>query len=127
MPVTLTAYDDNETILIYSFEGDWSWAEFSHVDEDVWKRFNQTDNRIDLIFDLTRSNRLPLGINEILHRAGRRTAPPEKGLGVVINAPSFTQIIIGALKRIYPKAAKIYRFVNTLEEAIQVIDQHRLS
>ena len=127
MPVTLTPYHDDESILIYTLAGTWSWEEFFRVDKIVWDRFEQSDERLDLIFDLTSSKGIPLGINRALSLAGRRTAPVERGLGIVVNAPPIARVIIRILRRVYPKAAQIYRFVDTLEEAIELIEKHRLS
>lgn len=125
MPVTLTPYDEGETILIYNLKENWSWSEFIRVDNDVWEYFEKTDKRIDLIFDFTNSNSIPLGVGEMIKRAGKRTAPPSKGLGVVVNPPIILPIALNTLRRIFPVAASIYRIVDTLDDAIQLIETDR--
>lgn len=125
MPVTLTPYDENKTILIYKLVGNWSWTEFNTVDDDVWDHFERTDQRIDLIFDFMQSNQMPLGIGEIMKRAGRRTAPAHRGLGVVVKPPMILPIILRALQRVHPVAASIYRTADTQKEAIDLINESR--
>jgi len=125
MPVTLKSHDNNNTILVYNFEGQWSWSEFIMVDDKVWNTFEQTDERTDLIFDLTHSTHIPMGVGNIMHRVGRRTDSAKKGLCIIVNPPNITSLILGTLRRLYPLTVQIYRTVSTFEDAIQLIETDR--
>lgn len=125
MPVTLTPYDENETIMIYSFTDRWTIQEFIEVDDIVWERFHATDERMDLIVDLTDSRGLPLGITDLFHRAGKIDAPPSQGITVIVRMPAFVSILMRAMYRLYPQTAAVYRLADTLEEALCIIKDAR--
>lgn len=127
MPVTLSSHDENETIIIYSFVDNWTIKEFIEVDDIIWKRFHATDDRLDLIFDLTRSKGLPLGINDLFHRAGEIDAPPSRGISVIVKMPRFVAFMLRAMFRLYPQTAAVYHLADTLEEALCIIENARNS
>lgn len=127
MPVTLSSHDENETIIIYSFVGNWTIKEFIDVDDIIWKRFHATDERIDLIFDLTQSNGLPLGISDLFHRAGEIDESPSRGINVIVKMPRFVTFMLRAMFRLYPQTASIYHMADTLEQALCIIENARNS
>lgn len=125
MPVTLESYDQDTTILIYRCQGDWTWEEFGQVDHSVWTTFHEDDTRFDIIIDMSKSDCIPTGVSPIVHQAGQRGSRQKRELGILIQAPLSIQIIIQALKRMYPEKSRTYVFVETFDEAIQLIQQDR--
>lgn len=125
MPVTLKPDEEDNTILVYRCKGDWTWEEFSEVDHSVWTKFHEIDTRFDIIIDMSESNTVPQGISQIVHQAGQREPRPYQELGVLIQAPLSIQIVVQALKRVYPNKSRTYVFAKTHDEAIQLIHQDR--
>lgn len=125
MAVTLLPHDDNKTIYIYTLTGDWTWAEFLVIDEEMRNIFDTSDHRVDLLFDLTLSSHIPMGAGKMIHRAGQRTVPPSHGLVIIVKPPAILPILLGAMRRLYPKTAKIYHVADTQEEAIHMIKVDR--
>lgn len=125
MAVTLLPYDDNKTIYIYTLTGDWTWDEFLVIDAEMRDIFEMSVQRVDLIFDLTLSSHIPMGASKMIHRAGQRTVPPSHGLVIIVKPPAILPILLGAMRRLYPKTAKIYHIADTREKAINMIQMDR--
>jgi|GEM_PF-5212646 len=124
MSVTLTSYDETETIFIYSFINTWSIHDYVDVDIGCEQLYTSS-KRIDLIFDLTQSDGMPTGIMDFMHHAGKFRYPSTSGMGVIIKPPIMLKIMLRAMGRIYPHTCDMYRIADTLDEALQLIHHHR--
>lgn len=125
MPIVLNWLDDKKTIVLYTFEGSWTWEEFHELDDPIWELIATVDYRIDLIIDWTRSSGFPLGIMSSMHRAGENVVPQTEGLTISIAGPYLIKIMLGIFRRTYPKAAAAYRLVTSLDEAITLLEHER--
>ena len=125
MSIVLNWFDEKNTVLLYTFEGSWTWEEFHELDDPVWELVATVGYRIDLIIDWTRSAGFPLGIMSSMHRAGENVIPQTDGLTISIGGPYLIKIMLGIFRRTYPKAAGAYRLVDSLDEAITLLEQER--
>ncbi len=125
MPIALNWFDDKNTVLLYSFEGSWTWEEFHELDDPVWNLIAKVDYRIDLLIDWTQSAGFPLGIMASMHRAGENVIPQTDGLTISIGGPYLIKIMFGIFRRTYPKAAASYRLVDSVDDAIKLLEQER--
>ena len=125
MPIYLNWYDTNKTILIYTFEGRWTWEEFHEIDKPTWKLIADADYRIDIIIDYTTIERFPLGILDAIHYAGEGQEPQSDGHIVVIGGPYFLKILYGVFRRVYPRMSAIYHLVDTYDDAICILKKQR--
>lgn len=125
MPVTIVPYNNDPTIIIYIFHGEWTWEQFYEVDQAAWEKYTEANQRADLILDMSDCDEIPNGLTEILHRVGERPSDANGGLGVFINAPLTVQVMVGALKRMYTEKSRVYDFVDSFDEAIALIYAQR--
>ena len=125
MPVTLSWFDDQQTILLFKFEGEWTWEEFYKLDEPTWDLIACANYRIDILMDWSQIKRFPLGMMNALHRSGEDVTPKDEGMVVSIGGPYFIKMMYGIFRRLYPKAVTVYRLVDTLDEATHLLEDER--
>lgn len=125
MPVYLNWFDDKHTILYYTFEDPWTWAEFAQLDAPIWDFVAQSPYRIDIVIDYSNAERFPIGIKDIMNIAGENTTLERDGLVISVGGPLYVKVLFGVFKRIYPQAVKPYRIVDHLHEAIEMIEAER--
>lgn len=126
MPVEVTWLDEEKTIILCSFEGRWTWREYSQIEKNIWDFIGHKDYRIDVLADWTRSAGFPLGVMDIIHRIGETTHPPREDIWVInVSKVPLLKILVGAFRRLYPKVATNYHVADTLDDAIQMIEHSR--
>jgi len=125
MPVSVNWFDVEETILLYTFEGNWTWKEFRETDEPIWDLIANADCRIDIFVDLTTINKLPLGVQDIFQMEGEGAIPTKEGEIIMIGASLLMKILVGSFRRLYPQMGSIYHLVDTYQEAIQLLEKLR--
>jgi len=125
MPIQLQWFDAQQTILYYTFETPWTWAEFAKIDAPTWEFIARSDDRIDMIIDYSNVERFPIGIKDIMNIAGENTTTDREGLVISVGGPVYIKILFTVFKRVYPQSVKPYRQVNTLDEAVALIEAER--
>ncbi len=126
MPVEVFWLDDEKTIILCTFEGRWTWREYSRIEKNIWDFVERKDYRIDVLADWTQSAGFPLGIMDIIHRIGETMHPPREDIWVInISTLSLLKILIGAFRRLYPKVATNYHVTDTLDDAIRMLERSR--
>jgi hypothetical protein len=122
----------HKTVVLYTFDGAWTWHEF-YAAIDIAQRLEGTvDHRVDAIIDMTHADDLPshisLGLNIMNH--------VKKTLVSYAQSSESTVIIIGAkplIKALWdtfraisgPKFTTNLRFVKTMEVAGPLLDSQR--
>lgn len=125
MPVTVSWFDDKCTIVLYKCEEKWTWEEFNPLYDSVWNMIKSVNYRIDIIVDWTQSAGFPLGVANLIHHASTNILPEGEGLIICVGGKTLFQILLGAFRRLYPRAASAYRLVDSFEEAIKLLEQER--
>jgi len=126
MPITLSWFDDKHSIILCTFEGQWTWQEYTYLEKNIWDFIENADYRIDILADWSLSAGFPLGLMDIIHRIGENRVPEQtKSMVVNISQSPMLKILIGAFRRLYSKEAKFYQLAGTLDDAIKLLEQDR--
>ncbi len=96
MPVTVKWYDHREEIIVFRFEGHWTWKEFHTANEEAGAWAAQKRDMIDAIFDFEDASSV---IPEDVISTGAELARlseqlPNQGITVVVSISSWLQAIV---------------------------------
>jgi UDP-N-acetylglucosamine 2-epimerase len=123
MNVVVEWFDENKHIIIYRFEPRWNWQDLFTAIEEATVLLDEAEHTVDIILDVHKSpsipNLNPVGLQKV---ANAPTAQhPNMGTFFMVGAKPYVKTMFDVFGRIYPKAVKQYKLVNSVEEAVQQI------
>src|SRR5690606_10297001 len=122
-------WDSQEKGIIYwTFEDYWTWGEYFQGIQDMMVLASETSyERIDIICDLRPSKHFPINILKNVQLGSPKTEEEAKtwGITVVIGTGKFVNLLYTLLCRINRFLAEHYFLAETMEEAHQLIEDHR--
>jgi hypothetical protein len=124
MAVEVCWYDDDETIILYSFSPNWTWAEFYPVFEKALAMEHSVDHRVDVILDYQVPYMIPPGLIDNL-RVIVAKQPPNLHVSVLVTRQYVAVMMFRAMGNIIPILRSHFRIVATLPEALALIERDR--
>lgn len=128
MPYTVTWYDDEKTILLFDISGTVSWDEFAVATDQACEMIDSVPYRVDIIFDdhigMPQGNPFPQLRNSMNAFNQRKNLV----LSMTVAHSRLTSLVeslVDVTKRFSPMNAKDTYFVDTFQEALDIIAQHR--
>jgi hypothetical protein len=124
MPIDVTWYDIDKTIIVLHFPDQWTWLECGRaIDTSIQMELSVT-HRVDVIADFDRGFSLPAGAIRHIHHA-MAISPPNVGTVVITNTSEYARIFLAILSKPYRKLADMIQLVNTFEDAVAFIEEER--
>src|SRR5215813_490048 len=120
MTVSADWQDEKRDIVLYNFEGAWTWDELYPTYTKAIAMEKSVSYRVDVILDMRRSKGLPA--NVLLHAKNISDKQPENiGLTVIVTPNGFVKALYNAGVAFYKGIAHYFRVAPTMEEAATVI------
>lgn len=121
-----------KTVVLYTFDGAWTWHEF-YAAIDIAQRLARTvDHRVSAIIDMTHADDLPshisLGLNIMNHvqRTLVSYAQSSESAVMLVGAKPLIKALWDTFRAISgPKLNANLRFVKTMEDARPLLDSQR--
>jgi hypothetical protein len=124
MTVTVSWYDPKQEIVLYVFEGHWTWDELYAAYNQAIVMEKSAPYRVDVVLDLLKSKSVPA--NALLHVKNISNKQPENlGLTVIVTPNAFVRALYNAGTQFYKGIAHYFRVVPTVAEALQMIADDR--
>jgi hypothetical protein len=124
MPVNICWFNENQTILVYEFTGNWTWNEFYPQYQQVMEMTRDIPHRIDVLLDMRRAGRLPLNIlTHVRNISDRQTA--NAGLSVIVTNSQFIRAMYQAGCKFYGGIQHYFGVATSIEEAIAMFEEAR--
>lgn len=124
MPVTMRWYNDEESILVQQYTGDFGVYEYFGALDELNAMIMSRPVRVDVILDMTEGTLRPTGVMEAIRRASTML-PPGDRLYVVVGAPSSLVTMLRLSQTMMPLALRFLRIARSVEEAVALIDLDR--
>lgn len=118
--------DENQTIVIQTYNGKVSIEDYYRAVDESAKLLSSVDHPVDLIMDTTEAKTDMKGFLQAVSYANKKV-PKNQRLVIVVGANHFIQMLSKIASTIAPKAAENGYFVDTLEEAHKFIIEYRQS
>lgn len=127
MPITVRWDDAAQTIILYTFESPWTWAEYNAAVQEAWQLDESVDHSTDTITDMTRSSLLPMGVLLQNIRKSVVEIPESTQTIVLVGAGRFPRALLDTIRRVYQRQMAKFVTASTLDEARAIIAARRQS
>ncbi len=125
MPVTVQ-YDDSKRLVIWMFEGSWTWEEYYEKRGEVNHLIEVAGHRVDMIIDMTQSQLLPK--NLMTHGGSAvRNAPDNIGKTIFVGSNTILRAFFRMFTQLYGALQSgkqmEYYMVASLDEAYVLLGE----
>lgn len=127
MGITLSWDDEVENLLIYKFDGKWTWGDFlQKFDEEVKIAETLNGQRYDVVADTLNSQPLPPG-SGISHVYGVfKRYPQNWGKTIIVTQSRFLKMMVSVGQKVHADARDAFILGGSLEEARTIVLDLRL-
>jgi hypothetical protein len=125
MTVRVSWYDQDETIILYTFGHDWAWTDYYPAFEMAVEMEHSKDHRVDVIVDYQLPTQVPPGLLDNL-RTIVADQPMHQNFSVLVSSHHVAVMMLGAAANIIPTLRGLYRVAASIPEALAIIEQDRL-
>ncbi len=120
MPVTSGWHTPSKDIVMYVFEGRWTWDELYSAYNQAIEMEKSVPQRVDVVLDMLKSKAVPP--NALLHVKNISNKQPDNiGLTIVVTPNGFVRALYNAGVQFYKGIAHYFRVVPTVESAMDMI------
>lgn len=124
MPIQIQWDDDQHTVLVQIYQGDWTLPEYLDVIGKTYDLIEALDHPVDLIADLRNSGKVPVQLMSAKTYAEHKISSRQRLL-VLAGADSFLKTMGIVASRLTPHLTRNLHFVKCVDEARQYIAQYR--
>ena len=124
MSISVRWHDDKKEIVLYGFEGVWTWDELYRTFNEALVMETSLSYRVDVIVDMRLSKSIPA--NALLHVKNITDKQPDNlGLSIIVTPNVFVRALYNAGSQFYKGIGHYFRVVPTVDEAFRVIAEDR--
>lgn len=121
MPIIVAWANDEKTILLNDYNGNWSASDFRQAIDDNARLMGSVLHDVDVIVDQRNNRALPSARLAILPYLETKT-PDNQRRVIVVGASRLMKTMIELASRFAPRATRHLHYVQTLEAAYQLIE-----
>ena len=120
MPVDWRWYNDQHTIVCFTFKDPWTLDEFIIADTQAGQAIKGFEGVVDAIMDLSQAHLVPRNMVSGLFSMARRSESVDNmGSSIVINASQLLRTLLSALQKLTSQNAVI--IADDFDDAEQII------
>jgi hypothetical protein len=125
MPITVTWDDADPTILVYSYSGRWTWAEYQAATRQAFALVGGTQP-VDVIADFSSGGLLPENAMSNFRRSIENNPQAlQFRVAVLVLRHDFMARMVDVFTRIYGRMGGKLRTTESLDDARRIIHQFR--
>ena len=118
-------YEWRNDIVVFTMEVPWTLQEYDRMAQEMMNEIAQIDRPVANIVDVSKMGAIPPG-NPLWHlQKVARSMPSNLYLSILVGAPYGLTIFMDILFRLQPESKQKARFVNTIDEAIALIEKRK--
>ncbi len=121
-------YENDNHLVVWIFEGKWTWDEYYQHRSEVNARIAQTEGRVDMIIDMTKGDLLP---QNLMAHAGQAAlkSPPNMGKIIFVGSNRILHAFFNVFRRLYDAVQSDKEtdliMVRTIDEAYTILGKSR--
>lgn len=128
MAISVTWYDEEQSIAYVHFTPGWTWDDFWTMNHSFNELANAVVHPIYLIVDMTGAGMPSQFVPELSKIASTsEERPTNLQFTVVVGVGIMLETVTNIFSRLYKRATAHVRFVSTVNEALQLIESRRQS
>lgn len=122
MGVSYDWYDDSQTVMVYTAEGDWNWNDYHKAVRMSLFSLHGLEHPVDMLLDLRGTDKTPAGAVAHLRSVGKRLHDNLSGRAVIVGLDDATaRQLVGAGARMLQFGEQTLYFADTPDEAIALL------
>ena len=125
MSIAVSWVDAKKTIIVSSFNGEWTLEDSHNMIDEMYKLMTSVSHNVHVILDFTNSLSSPAKMLSSGSHIEKRSSP-NTGLSVIVKANGFIKAISQLIMKLFVRDGKLH-FVDTVDEAYQIITQYEQS
>ena len=126
MPVEFLWHDEEEAIAICTMSGEWTWDEFFEARTAFRDHHHIGErDRVDLIWEVAHKATMPANFIPVMQSAVA-SASKNWAITVVVDPGLLLKSLLGVVTRTHPETKERFPIAETYQEAIEIIERHRL-
>jgi hypothetical protein len=124
MGLKATWFDTENSIILYEFEGQWTWDDLDVLIGQANVMTNSVAHRVDTIIDLEGNQGMQAGAL-LRFRTLTVKAPANWGMAVFVGANEYVENLLITLTKVFPKIGERYVTARTIDKARGIILERR--
>jgi hypothetical protein len=124
MPIEMRWLNEEKTVLLETFDNDWTVADYRQMVDEAAKLLATVSHTVHIIVDATATgSRLPNNLLSGGMSYAVRHVPTNQGLTVFVNASILVQMMINIARKISPNLANTIFLTDSVAKAQHIIEQ----
>ena len=124
MSIKVSWDNPEKTVIRQDISGYWTAEEYVDSVLEMYDTMKTVTQTVDIIVDMTQIRNFPTRMLASAPRFNTQL-PPNRGLTIGINVPRHLVSIVRIALRLYPRLGRNLNFVNTVEDAYNIIERYR--
>lgn len=124
MGIRIVWDDDERTIIRHVYEGDWTLEDYYHLIDENYRLLDEVGHPVYIINDLRAMTSMPQDMAMAIRYAVHK-AHPNEVINVMVGASMYVNMLVDAINKSIKGKVTEVNYVNTLEEAYTMIENHR--
>ncbi|MCU0495890.1 MAG: hypothetical protein MUF87_00910 [Anaerolineae bacterium] len=125
MPIKISWYNLEKTIILQEFVGNWTIEEYYHFVDEMVAYLQSVSHQVDIIAEGSQIASSPRDMFSAFRYASRKI-PNNEGALVFVKPTLLFKSVVSAIERIRTASdAREYYFADTIEQAAEILRQKR--
>lgn len=126
MRIRVTWNEQVNNVIHYDFDVAWNWNDFELAfEEELRLGESLAGERYDVIADVRKSQRVPVGGGIVNVYNSFKRSPPNSGIAVILTHSAFVRTLFSVMIRAYPDTRNNFFLAESLDEACEIIERQR--
>ncbi len=127
MPIEVNWFNDSQSVVYLAVSDPWTWDDFFSASRQAALLTQQVQQEVCFLADFTHSKQFPRGIS--LHRIRTILDFKHRNSGVLVSfgVSPFMRVMLNTVLSAVGRVNANAVIVNTLEDALGVIESHRVA
>jgi hypothetical protein len=125
MPITTAWHNDENTVIIFHYTGNWSWDEhYAAIEQSKVMVTAVPHEHIDMIA-IMEGSFMPRGSSSVHTESILKHRASKLGIIVIISQSRFIETMFNVSRKVIKKMAETYHFARSMEDAEKIIARVR--
>jgi hypothetical protein len=119
MPITATWFDEEHTIILQSYMGDWTWDDWNVCNDELQAMLDSVDHTVHTIIDVSQSGQLPPGGYASRRSDLPQTPPvthPHSGYLVFVGTTFAHEALTDVITTFFTRVGRRFLFTDSFED-----------
>jgi hypothetical protein len=116
MPVQISWFNDEKTVVVYKFLGKWTWTDYHNAIREAYELVKDLSYTVNMVLDFEQSTVLPSNALSNFG-ASAKTPPRDFDFCVIVTSSRFIEAIVSMFRKVNRRMGQKLVLVRTLEEA----------